>query len=146
MRFQSHCALLLAILFIGGCDRSDRQKAREEAEQARAKAGELRKKAENEAKDVKRRVDDSVATATSSTAAQDAARKLDDAAFLAKIEAKLASEVGANTITDVDVEVSSHTVTLSGSVSSAEQKRRAERVVAEIPGVTKVINHLRVAR
>lgn len=146
MRFQSLCALLLAFLCIGACDRGDRQKAREEAERAREKARELGKKAENEAKDVKRRVDNSVATATSSTAAGGAAQKLDDAAFLAKIEAKLASEVGANTITGVDVEVSSHVVTLSGSVSSAEQKRRAEQVVAEIPGVTKVINNLRVAR
>lgn len=146
MRFQSLCALLLALLFIGACDRSDQRKAREEAEQAREKARELGKKAENEAKEVKRRVNDSVATATSSTAAQGAAQKLDNAALLAKVEARLASEIGANTIIGVDVEVSSHVVTLSGSVSSADQKRRAEQVVAQIPGVTRVINNLHVVQ
>jgi hyperosmotically inducible protein len=136
--------LLLAFLFIGACDRGDRQKANEEAEQAREKARELGKKAENEAKDVRRRVDDSVATATSSSAAQGAAQKLDNAALLAKIKAKLASEVGLNTVTGVEVDASSHVVTLSGNVSSTDQKHQAARVVAKIAGVTKVINNLEV--
>ncbi len=137
--------MLLIFPFVGACDRSNRQRAREEADQAREKARELGRRAENEAKNVKHRVDESVATATNSNAAQGAAEKLDNAALLARIKAKLASDVGASTITSVDVDATSHIVTLRGRVSSLEQKRQAEQVVAQIPGVTKVINDLQVS-
>jgi osmotically-inducible protein OsmY len=146
LRIKTFCAIILAFLFIGACDRRDRERAREEAGQAREKARELGKKAENEAKDVKRRVNDSLANRTGGSSAEGAAEKLDHAALLAKIKAKLASDVGLATITGVDVDATSHVVTLRGNVSSIDQKRRAGEVVSQIPGVTKVTNDLQVSQ
>ena len=47
---------------------------------------------------------------------------------------------------DIVVQVSNGEVTLSGSVSSREQKRRAEDVADRVSGVKDVTNQLRVAR
>lgn len=47
---------------------------------------------------------------------------------------------------DIVVQVSSGEVTLSGSVSSRDQKRRAEDVAERVSGVTDVTNQLRVSR
>ena len=48
--------------------------------------------------------------------------------------------------TEVSLQVSEGEVTLTGTVSSREQKRRAEECVARIRGVHDVINQLRVRR
>ena len=47
---------------------------------------------------------------------------------------------------DITVAVTDGEVTLSGTVSSREQKRRAEDVAERVSGVRDVSNHLRVAR
>lgn len=47
---------------------------------------------------------------------------------------------------EIVVHVSGGEVTLSGSVSSREQKRRAEDVAERVSGVTDVTNQLRIAR
>jgi hypothetical protein len=47
---------------------------------------------------------------------------------------------------EIVVQVSGGEVTLSGSVSSREQKRRAEDVAERVSGVTDVTNQLRIAR
>ncbi|HJU42521.1 MAG TPA: BON domain-containing protein, partial [Vicinamibacterales bacterium] len=47
---------------------------------------------------------------------------------------------------DIVVQVSSGVVTLSGTVSSREQKRRAEDVAERVSGVKDVTNQLRVSR
>ncbi len=146
MRIKTFCVFVLAFLFIGACDRSDRRRAREEAGQAREKARELGRRAESEAKDVKRRVNDSLSNGTGNSPAQGAGEKLDHAALLARIKAKLVSDVGLATITDVNVDATSNIVTLRGNVSSIDQKRQAGQVVSQIPGVAKVINDLQVSQ
>lgn len=47
---------------------------------------------------------------------------------------------------DIEVQVSEREVTLSGEVSSREDKRRAEDIAEDISGVTHVQNNLRVRR
>jgi hypothetical protein len=47
---------------------------------------------------------------------------------------------------DVEVHVSSGVVTLTGTVSSRDQKRRAEDVAERVSGVKDVTNQLRVSR
>ncbi len=48
--------------------------------------------------------------------------------------------------TEISIEVSSGELTLSGTVTSREQKRAAEECVESVPGVKDVINNLRVSR
>lgn len=73
-----------------------------------------------------------------------AAVKLDHAAMIAKVKAKLASDVGVSTITGVDVDAAGQIVTLRGRVASEQQKQEAEQAVLQINGVTRVVNHLTV--
>ena len=77
-------------------------------------------------------------------AGQQAGGKLDKAALIAKVKAKLASDVGAATVTQVEVDVVGHLVTLNGTVSSQEQRRQAETAARDIDGVTGVVDRLRV--
>jgi hypothetical protein len=70
--------------------------------------------------------------------------KLDRAALVAKVKAKLAAQVGLSTITNVDVDTTGQVVTLRGTVSSLDQKRQAEDAVRQVSGVTRVIDELRV--
>ncbi len=146
MRIKTLCVVLLAFLGLAACDRGDRREARQKADEAREKARELGRKAENEAKDLKRHVNDSLASGTNGNPAQGATEKLDHAALLARIKAKLVSDVGLNTVTGVEVDATSHIVTLRGTVSSSEQKQQAGEAVAQIPGVTKVVNDLQVSQ
>ncbi len=73
-----------------------------------------------------------------------AGAKLDHAAMIAKVKAKLATDVGLSTVTGVDVDASGRVVTLRGTVSSEQQKQQAEQSVSQISGVTKVIDDLQV--
>ena len=47
---------------------------------------------------------------------------------------------------DITVEVTSGEVTLNGTVSDRDQKRRAEDLAEAVSGVREVVNHLRVSR
>ena len=78
------------------------------------------------------------------TAGAHAAVKLDRAATIARVKAKLATDVGLSAAASVDVDTSGQVVTLRGTVSSTEQKQQAERAVTELSGVTRVINLLQV--
>ncbi len=64
--------------------------------------------------------------------------------MIAKVKAKLATDVGLSTVTGVDVDASGQVVTLRGTVSSEDEKQRAEQAVRQISGVTRVINDLTV--
>ena len=48
--------------------------------------------------------------------------------------------------TEISIEVSDGELTLSGTVTSREQKRAAEECVESVPGVKDVINNIRVSR
>jgi hypothetical protein len=72
-------------------------------------------------------------------------RQTDDAAIEAKIKAKLAADVGAATITSVEVNVTNGVVTLAGPVSSAEERQKIETAARSVEGVVSVTNNIQVS-
>ena len=71
--------------------------------------------------------------------------QVDDLQITAQVKSKLASDVGASTVTNVSVNSTNNVVTLSGQVDSAETKSKAEAVARAVPKVTRVVNNLQVA-
>ena len=71
-------------------------------------------------------------------------RQTKDAAIKAQVKAKLASDVGAATVTAVEVNVTNGVVTLAGPVRSDEEKQRAEAAARAVEGVSGVNNALQV--
>jgi len=71
-------------------------------------------------------------------------RQTDDAGIKTKIKAKLASDVGAATITAVSVNVTNGVVTLAGPVSSEAERAKIERVARSVEGVMSVTDNLQV--
>ena len=65
------------------------------------------------------------------------------AAVTSKIKAKMALDdlVKAS---GINVDTEGHVVTLTGTVASKDEQRRALRIATETSGVTKVVNHLKV--
>jgi osmotically-inducible protein OsmY len=141
-----------------------KEKTRQEAERLRADARKLGHEAQHQAKALGQQINQAVnggrpASNNAAGQAQEkleqgsrdlrvegdkAAVKLDHAAMIAKVRAKLASDVGLSTVTNIDVDATGTVVTLRGTVSSEEQKQQAEQSVGQISGVTKVVNDLRV--
>src|SRR5579884_4113178 len=70
--------------------------------------------------------------------------KLDRAAIIAKVKAKLAADVGLSTVTSIDVDTTGQVVTLRGTVNSVQQKQLAEQAALQVNGVNKVIDDLQV--
>jgi hyperosmotically inducible periplasmic protein len=77
-------------------------------------------------------------------AGRTAERKVDNAATTASVKAKLAADVRLSTLTSINVDSNADTVTLSGRVPTADDKRRAEEVARSVDGVTRVVNNLEV--
>ena len=162
------CGCLYVSLFLIGCSKADQDRAREKAAEAqqksRAEAEKLGREAKQGARDLDKRIDGALkgrpadaqdagnqagekldhATQMAKTEGERATRKLSRAAMIGKVKAKLVSEVGLSTASNVDVQVVGGTVTLAGTVSSEEQKTQAERSVSQIDGVEKVVNRLSI--
>jgi hyperosmotically inducible periplasmic protein len=73
-----------------------------------------------------------------------AGRATDDAAIAAKVKGELAADSGLGTATNVNVEVRSGVVQLSGFVASVEQKQEAEQIARQVAGVMDVRNSIAV--
>ena len=134
--------LLVAVL---ACDRRGQERAKQELSEAREET----RSAVHEAKRETRKLAGEIKTASERTQTNGmdiAEAKLGQAAILAKVKAKLASDVGVGTVGSVDVEVQGQVVTLRGHVSSSEQRTRAEEAVKEVPDVASVVNRLTVER
>jgi hyperosmotically inducible protein len=71
-------------------------------------------------------------------------RGTDDAVIAAKVKSELATESGLASAANVNVEVRSGVVQLSGFVSSADEKREAEQIASQVAGVTDVRNSIAV--
>jgi BON domain len=76
---------------------------------------------------------------------QTVGRQTDDAAIKTKIKAKLATDVGASTLTAVEVNVTNGVVTLAGPVASEDEKQRIGAAASGVEGVTSVTNNLQVS-
>jgi len=85
------------------------------------------------------------ACASSKTENQrDAGQFTDDAAITAKVKSAIASDVGARTAANVNVETYRGVVQLSGFVDSQDQAQRATAAAQKIGGVKSVKNDLRL--
>lgn len=158
---------LALLILCFACARNDRETAREKAEQAKIKTKEEARKLTQELKQDAKALDRKFDQALNSRRVQSngpgeaqeklrrgeqdlrvaggqAAVKLDRAAVIAKVKAKLAAAVGLSTVTGIDVDAAGQIVTLRGTVSSPEQKQQAEQAALQVNGVTKVVNDLRV--
>jgi osmotically-inducible protein OsmY len=160
MRLRLALACLAAGIAISlGCSDRDQERARERAEQAKAKtraeAHKLGQQAENEAhvlkKDINRALQPGTANGRGEAAEEklrngtaEAGTKLGHAALIAKVKASLARQAGLSTVTNVEVDATGQVVTLRGTVDSEAQKQAAEQAVAQINGVSKVVDDLRV--
>ena len=71
--------------------------------------------------------------------------QVDDLQITAQVKAKLASDVGVSSVTNISVNSTNAVVTLSGLVDSADIKAKAETVARGVPKVTRVVNNLQVA-
>jgi osmotically-inducible protein OsmY len=172
-KFAGACATAIFALCLA-CTNSDqerarqkaaeaKQKARREAERAGRELQKLGRQAKREAKKLDENVNEAMrrgqpgAQDTSEadqklhnagqelrSAGRRAAVKLGRGAMIAKVKAKLATDVGLSAAGSVDVDTNGQVVTLRGTVSSEEQKQEAERAATQVNGVTKVINLLQV--
>jgi osmotically-inducible protein OsmY len=73
------------------------------------------------------------------------ARQVDDLQITATVKAKLASDVRASSLANIDVNTTNGVVTLSGEVENSGVKHSAEEVASAVTGVAKVNNVLQVA-
>jgi osmotically-inducible protein OsmY len=71
-------------------------------------------------------------------------RQVSDVQITTQVKAKLASDVGPSSLTNVDVNTTNGVVTLAGQVENAEVKNKVESVTASVPGVIRVNNNLQV--
>jgi len=69
---------------------------------------------------------------------------LDDASVTAKVKAKLIADPEVNAF-HIDVDTLDGRVTLSGKVSSADQKAEAEKLASHTEGVKSILNMIQVA-
>ena len=81
---------------------------------------------------------------TVAVGADKAQRVAGDASVTAKIKAKMALDDGVRAA-DIDVDTDGSVVTLSGRVSSADERARALRLARETDGVTSVVDRLVVS-
>lgn len=159
-------SLAVGAVLLASCSQRDQDQARQRAAEARAKAREGAHELAHEAKRAADKVNRSVNQAVNGTGARadrdeakqkvrrggedlkvatgGAGAKLDQAALLAKVKAKLANDVGLSTVTGVDVDVNRDVVTLRGSVRSGYQKQAAEDAARQVAGVRTVVNNLEV--
>src|SRR5438270_285202 len=134
-------AILCWLLLVStGCDRSTEDKARERQAEAEKKLRKLGADAKQRARELDHNIKDAVQPDR-----DHAAEKLDNAALLAKVKAKLAGDLGVATLSDVNVDTSGSVVTLRGTVASDAQRRAAQRAASQVSGVTSVVNDLKVA-
>ena len=70
--------------------------------------------------------------------------QVNDLEIEAQLKSKLASDVGASTVTNISVNSTNGVVTLSGQVDSDAAKTKAAAVASAVPKVVRVVNNLQV--
>jgi len=73
-------------------------------------------------------------------------REASDVQITAQVKSKLASDVRASSLANIDVNTTNGIVTLAGQVESEEVKRNAETVTAAVAGVVHVNDNLQVGK
>lgn len=72
-------------------------------------------------------------------------QQVSDVQITTQVKTKLAQNVRASSLTNIDVNTTNGVVTLAGQVESEEVKHNSETVAASVPGVVRVNNELQVA-
>jgi hyperosmotically inducible periplasmic protein len=70
--------------------------------------------------------------------------QVDDLQITAGLKAKLASDIGPSSVTNISVNSTNGVVTLSGQVDSAAVKDKAEAIAKATPKVVRVVDSLQV--
>lgn len=112
-------ALAASLLLVGGCGQKD----------ANTTVGQQAD-----------RTADKIADTTSNATAK-VATAADDTAITAKVKAALIAEPGLKSL-DINVETKDATVTLSGTVASADLRDRAKQIASSTSGVKNVVDNL----
>ncbi|HEX4750844.1 MAG TPA: BON domain-containing protein [Bryobacteraceae bacterium] len=174
MKHAATALFLTYLLLLGGCSQSSQETAQQREAEAKAKAHDAAvrlnrdaRKLGSEVKQEARALNTKMGNAINSPAAagngsskaeakvkhgtedlrveaDQAGVKLSRAAVIARVKAKLATDVGLSTVTSVDVDTTGQVVTLHGTVDSQAQKQHAEQAAMQIPGVTRVVDDLTV--
>ena len=71
-------------------------------------------------------------------------RQFSDAQITTQVKTKLASDVRASSVANIQVNTTNGVVTLAGQVENNDVKHSAETVAASVPGVVRVNNNLQV--
>ncbi|HTP34805.1 MAG TPA: BON domain-containing protein [Candidatus Acidoferrales bacterium] len=71
--------------------------------------------------------------------------QVDDLQIATQIKAKLATDVGLSSVTNVAVNSTNGVVTLSGQVDSPDTKAKVETIAKATPKVVRVVDNLQVA-
>ena len=82
-----------------------------------------------------------------STGVHEAVTRTEDAVSAAAVTSKIKAKMALDDVVnagDINVDTEGTVVTLTGTVGSKDQQKRAIRIATETAGVTKVVNHLRV--
>jgi osmotically-inducible protein OsmY len=72
-------------------------------------------------------------------------QQMKDLQITAQVKTKLASDVRASSLTNIDVNTTNGVVTLAGQVENPGVKHSAESVAGAVAGVVRVNNNLQVA-
>ena len=72
-------------------------------------------------------------------------QQVNDAEITANLKAKLASDLGVASITNISVNSTQGIVTLAGTVHSAAEKSKAVAIAQSIPKVVRVNDNLQIA-
>ena len=70
--------------------------------------------------------------------------QVDDLQITAQAKAKLASDVGLSSVTNIAINSTNGVVTMSGQVDSADTRAKAEAIVKSIPKVVRVVDSVQV--
>lgn len=70
--------------------------------------------------------------------------QVDDLQITAQVKAKLASDIGPSSVTNISVNSTNAVVTLSGQVDSADVKAKAVTIAKDVPKVVRVVDSLQV--
>jgi osmotically-inducible protein OsmY len=70
--------------------------------------------------------------------------QVDDLEIATQAKAKLASDIGPATLTNISVNSTNGVVTLAGQVDSADTKAKAVAIVRAVPKVTRVVDNLQI--
>jgi osmotically-inducible protein OsmY len=70
--------------------------------------------------------------------------QVDDLEITTQVKAKLASDIGVSSVTNISVNSTNGVVTLAGQVDAADIKAKAVSIARAVPKVTKVVDNLQV--